>query len=184
MRVGGTASVPLAAYEARKAYMKSAPYVNFSDIGRPRSAADTIQFQMSDETGDTVVGGWTDRDSSVTVFRTAGFNADHPVYKVKMWDESGRTTERRVDLSRFDAKDADAIEVYVWTNHMARTAGLDGAARYYMGAKAAAHSFGIATQQRTNWLNIVNDLMVMRYGAGDMEGFSGLKRYWDALSEA
>ena len=36
----------------------------------------------------------------MTVYRPQGFDSANPVYKVKMWDESGKETEYMVDISK------------------------------------------------------------------------------------
>lgn len=179
MRIGGISSAPLAAYAARKAYANQMPYIEPTSL-RQTASTDTVSLSISDERGRTVVGGWMDRSNTVTVYR--GDDAARG-YRVKHWGADGRPVEYKVDPSSVDPEDANMIEMYVRSVDMVQSGALPDAKKRFMDARAAAEGSGLGALDRANWLNIVSDLMVARYGSGDMEGFGALKRYWDALSE-
>ena len=53
--------------------------------------------------------------SSYSVYKTAEFDPQYPVYKVKIWDKSGNVTERMVDVSKVDPKNCNMAEMYAYT---------------------------------------------------------------------
>ena len=138
------------------------------------------------EEGDAPIGACGLADGgSATVYKPADFDPANPVYKVKIWDEAGNGTERMVDISKVDPKNCDEIDMFAYSSHLtvsgecsnAQSAFMS-AAGYYRSSNSGADFFG-----KTNWLDVIKDIMQMQYDAGNLKGYLDFKKFWDFLEQ-
>ena len=99
----GTTGYPIAGYDTRKTERNVAGG-NFAkqvaEAAQAAGTASTVTLHGAEEgTGDIAIfsGAEVVSGTSFSVYRTQDFDSENPIYKVKMWDESGNVTEQMVD---------------------------------------------------------------------------------------
>lgn len=190
----GAAGYPITGYETRK--NKNEVGVNFV-----KQAAEAVQAsgQMvaslhgtDKETGDITVfsGAEVVTGSSISVYKSPGFDLDNPVYKVKIWDKSGNITERMVDVSKVDPKNCDTAEMYAYTANLKESgkgsfedtvlkAAVAKAVKNAEQRNSASWSFS----EKTDWVKIVKDIMQSEYSSGDLKGYMEWKKFLGFLDK-
>ena len=122
--------------------------------------------------------------TSYSVYKTQDFDPENPVYKVKLWDQSGNVTEQMVDVSKVDPKNCDTAEMYAYTANLKESgkgsfedtvlkAAVAKAVKNAEQRNASAWSFS----ERTDWVKIVNDIMQSEYRYGDLKGYMEWKKF-------
>ncbi len=147
---------------------------------------------FDNEEGDTTIGAWADPQAgtSVSVYQTADFDAENPVYKVKIWDKDGNVEERMVNLAEFDPQTADTVEMYAYSCYLSKSGKYPNADMEFMMMHAMAKGNGLIEEgakealfDQKNWLKILSDIVRMQYDVGDMQGYLRYKGFLDFLSE-
>ncbi len=143
-------------------------------------------------TGDTTIGSWADvvSGSSMSVYRTQEYDPENPVYKVKIWDPSGKVTERMVDVSEVDPQNCDTAEMYAYTSHLKESGkgSFEETVLKAAVAKAAkgAEQKGDGTfsfSEKVDWLKLADDMMQSAYRLGDLKGYMDWKGFLGILEE-
>lgn len=122
-------------------------------------------------------------ETSFSVYRTQDFEAENPVYKVKMWDESGNLTEHMVDLSKIDPKNCNTIEMYAYTAHLKEsgkgsfedTVLKAAVAKSVQDAESNSGTWSFS--EKVDWVKVVNDIMESSYQYGDLKGYMEWKKF-------
>lgn len=142
------------------------------------------------EEGDEAVTAWANvvTGTSMTVYRPKGFDPENPVYKVKMWDESGRETEYTVDISKVDPSNCNVAEMYAYSAHLSSTGEYPGALERFIMAQAhqrdsIANYSAANLFDKTNWLKVIKEVMQMQYTAGNLQGYLEYKGFLSFLME-
>lgn len=142
------------------------------------------------EEGDEAVTAWANvvTGTSMTVYRPKGFDPENPVYKVKMWDESGRETEYTVDISKVDPSNCNVAEMYAYSAHLSSTGEYPGALERFIMAQAhqrdsIANYSAANLFDKTNWLKVIKEVMQMQYTAGNLQGYLEYKGFLSFLLE-
>ncbi len=147
---------------------------------------------FDNEEGDTTIGAWADPQAgtSVSVYQPKDFDVENPVYKVKIWDKDGNVEERMVDVGKFDAQNADTVEMYAYSCYLSKSGKYPDADAEFMMMHAMAKGNGVIEEEgkealfdKKNWLKILSDIVRMQYDAGDLHGYLRHKGFLDYLSE-
>lgn len=127
--------------------------------------------------------------SSVSVYKTPDTNSENPVYKVKIWDESGNMTEHVVDVSKVNPKDCNAIEMYAYTADLKESG--KGSfedtvlkaviTKTFKDDEASTGSWSFSA--KTDWVKTVNDIMQSIYDYGDLKGYMDWKKFLELLDK-
>ena len=193
MNINGTgaAGYPAAGYETRRT-QKSVTGKNFAELSAEAVRARAILHGADEDSGDTVISSWADvvSGSSVSVCKTQDFDAANPVYQVRIWDKSGNVTEQMVDVSKADPKNCDTVEMYAYTAHL-KESGKGSCEDTVLKAAVAkavknaelrsAGSWSLS--EKTDWVNIVNDIMQSAYRYGDLKGCMEWKKFLGFLEK-
>ena len=188
MAIGGIGATgyPTAGYEIRRTERNIAGK-NFSgQMGNVKSTQGTgITLYISNPEDGEAIGSMGDHDSSVTVYKTKEFDPANPVYKVKIWDAAGNVTERMVDISKVDPKNCDEIDMFAYSSHLTVSGECPNAQSafmsadgYYRSSNSGADFFG-----KTNWVNVIKDIMQIQYHAGNLKGYLDYKQFWDFMEQ-
>ena len=144
-------------------------------------------LHISNEEDGKAIGAMCGADHSVTVYKPKDFDAENPVYKVKIWDKDGNATERMVDISKVDPKNSDFIDMFAYSSHLSATGECPSAQSSFMSSSANQHSLDERTYKdlfkETNWVNALADAMQTQYAAGNIEGYLNYKPFWDFLTK-
>ncbi len=142
------------------------------------------------EEGDEAVTAWANvvTGTSMTVYRPKGFDPENPVYKVKMWDESGKETECMVDISKVDPSNCNVAQMYAYSAHLSSTGEYPGALERFIMAQAhqrdsVANYSAASLFDKTNWLKVIKEVMQMQYTAGNLKGYLEYKGFLSFLIE-
>ncbi len=120
--------------------------------------------------------------TSMTVYRPEGFDPQNPVYKVKMWDASGRETEYMVDISKVSPSNCNVPEMYAYCAHLSSTGECPNALENFLMAHAhykdSVPNYGAENMlDKTNWLKVLQGVMEMQYKAGNLKGYMSYKGF-------
>lgn len=122
--------------------------------------------------------------SSYSVYKTAEFDPQYPVYKVKIWDKSGNVTERMVDVSKVDPKNCNTAEMYAYTADLKESG--KGSFEDTVLKAAVAKAVKNAEQksagswdfsEKTDWVKIARDIMQSAYRYGDLKGYAQWRKF-------
>lgn len=158
------------------------------NVQKSQMAGGAFELHYFDnEDGERAVSAACGTDYSVTVYEPKGFDAANPVYKVKIWDKEGNTTERMVDISQVDPKNSDFIDMYAYSSYLEKSGKCPDALSSFMGSGTACYGTGERTyddlSRKINWPDAVREMMMMQYDAGNLQGYLGYKRFLDTLME-
>ena len=122
--------------------------------------------------------------SSYSVYKTAEFDPQYPVYKVKIWDKSGNVTERMVDVSKVDPRNCNTAEMYAYTADLKESG--KGSFEDTVLKAAVAKAVKNAEQksagswdfsEKTDWVKIARDIMQSAYRYGDLKGYAQWRKF-------
>lgn len=160
----------------------------FARMVQERQAAGTrptlvLHGKNDADEGETVVGSSIDArtGASIAVYRPQDFDADNPVYHVKVWDSDGNMTEQMVDLSKIDPKNSNEIEMSAYAWHLSSTGKCPNAFLNFAGVRSHNQTeeknySADSAFKKFNWMNIVKDFMQMQYDAHNMKGYLDYKK--------
>ena len=189
----GTTGYPIAGYDTRKTERNVAGG-NFAkqaeEAAQATAQTSTAILHGSDEeTGDKAVFSSVClvNNSSITVYKPQDFDPNNPVYKVKIWDKDGNITEHMVDVSKFDPKNSDTIDMYAYAAYLKDsgkgsfedTVLKAGVAKY--GEPENYGTFSFSTKM--NWVDIVKDIMQSEYSYGDLKGYMEWQKFLELLDK-
>lgn len=188
----GAAGYPMTGYETRKTEN------NAAEAGFAKQAVEAAQAAgrataalhgADGENGESTVFSGVDlvSGSSYSVCMTQDFDPENPIYKVKIWDNSGNVTERTVDVSQVDPKNCDTAELYAYTANLKEsgkgsfeeTVLKSVVAKTVKAAESRSGSWSFS--EKTDWAKIVNDIMQSEYRYGDLKGYMEWKKFLDFL---
>lgn len=186
-----TAQLPVTGYGTgrtkQKAIETSSKEQIFEPVQRSQMAGGAFELHISNETDGEAIGAACGTDYSVTVYKPKDFDAGNPVYKVKIWDKDGNTTERMVDVSKVDPKNSDYIDMFAYSSHLTASGECPSAQSSFLSSAAYQHGLDNRTYkdlfQETNWVSLLADAMQTQYKAGNIEGYWGYKPFWDFLTK-
>lgn len=142
------------------------------------------------DNGEKAIGAWADAQTgiSVTVYKPQNFDEENPIYHVKIWDADGNITERMVDLSEIDSKNSDVFDMYAYSCYLSNSHKCPEAQIRFMMAQAqyqgSQKNYTFESMfYKTNWLDIVEDIMQMQYDAGNLKGYLDYKKFRDFLAQ-
>lgn len=165
---------------------------NFAEQAVEAIQATAILHGADEGSGDIPVSSWADvvSGSSISVYRAQDFDAANPVYKVKTWDKSGKVTEQMVDVSKVDPKNCDTAEMYAYTACLKDSG--KGSFEDTVLKAAVAKAVKNAEQrsaglwnfsERTDWVQIANDIMQSEYQYGNRKAFMEWKKFLGFLEK-
>ncbi len=148
-------------------------------------SSNTLVLHGTDTAEDgEVVTAWANvvTSTSMTVYRPQGFDPQNPVYKVKMWDASGKETEYMIDISKINPADCNVPEMYAYCAHLSSTGECPEALEKFLMAHAhykdSVKNYGAENLlDKTNWLKVLEDVMKMQYKAGNLKGYMAYKGF-------
>ena len=157
-----------------------------AEAAQAAGTAPVVTLHGAEEgTGDIAIfsGAEIVSGTSFSVYRTQDFEAENPVYKVKMWDESGNLTEHMVDLSKIDPKNCNTIEMYAYTAHLKEsgkgsfedTVLKAAVAKSVQDAESNSGTWSFS--EKVDWVKVVNDIMESSYQCGDLQGYMEWKKF-------
>lgn len=199
MYIGGMNSINyLNGYgQERVSYPMTGP--GFMDVfQRAAASANSAKSRTSTElklhgkadagTGEQIVGSFINvqAGTSSAIYKPKDFDASNPIYHVKTWDMDGNMTERMVDLSKFNSRNCDDVEMYTYSWHLNNSGQYPKAQLKFAAARAywqsmSANPYSSYMPARTNWVNVVNSLMQTQYDAGNLLGYMDYKKYLSFL---
>lgn len=145
----------------------------------------TFELHISNDTDGEAVGASCGTDYSVTVYKPKDFDSANPIYKVKVWDKEGNTTERMVDVSQVDPADCDYIDMFAYSSHLSVNGECRSAQSSFMHSAGNPHGADGRTYrdlfQNTDWVSRLAEAMQTQYDAGNIEGYLSYKPFWDFL---
>lgn len=122
--------------------------------------------------------------SSYSVYKTAEFDPENPVYKVKIWDKSGNVTERMVDVSKVNPKNCDTAEMYAYTADLKESGkgSFEDTVLKAVVAKAVKNAEQKSAgswdfSEKTDWVKIARDIMRSAYRYGDLQGYAQWRKF-------
>ncbi len=160
-----------------------------AQAGTPRKwdvtcSSTNVVLHGADSLEGEVVTAWANVASgtSMTVYKPQGFDPANPVYKVKMWDASGKEQEFMVDISKVNPKNCNTIEMYAYSAHLSASGECPDALERFLMAQAhyrdSIANYGCKNLfDRTDWLQVVKDVMQMQYKAGNLKGYLEYKGF-------
>lgn len=125
---------------------------------------------------------------SISAYKTADFDSENTVYKVKIWDQSGNVTERMVDVSEVDLTNCDTVELYAYAANLKESG--KGSFEYTVLNAVIAKAVKNAEQknsaswsysEKTDWIEVVKELMQSAYSCGDMNGYMEWNKFLELL---
>jgi hypothetical protein len=122
----------------------------------------------------------------MTAYKPKDFDESNPVYKVRIWDEAGNVTERTVDISQVDPTSCDEIDMFAYSSYLTDSGKCSNAQSAFMGARAdynSSNDYYSGSPDKTNWLDVVKQIMQMQYDAGNLEGYLDYKKFLDYLEQ-
>ncbi len=138
--------------------------------------------------GDEAVTAWANvaAGTSMTVYRPREFDPEHPVYKVKMWEESGEVRECMVDIAKVDPANANVLEMFAYSAHLGSSGEYPGALERFLMAQAhqrdSVKGYGAKNLfDKTDWLKVLQEVMQMQYSVGNLKGYLDYKGFRDFL---
>ena len=118
---------------------------------------------------------------SMTIYKGQDFNEEEPVYHVKIWDEEGGITKRKVDIAKIDSKNCDEVDMLTFSAHLSISGQYLQAYFKFASAKVYAQKKQAACYpdifQNTDWRAIVRDFMQIQYDAGNVKGYLEYKKF-------
>ena len=188
----GTTHYPTG-HETKKAE-QNAIGVNFArQVAEATQAAGTapvVTLHGAEEgTGDIAIfsGAEVVSGTSFSVYSIQDFASENPVYKVKMWDESGNIIEHMVDVSKIDPKNCNTIELYAYTAHLKESGkgsfedNVLKAAVAKSVQDAESNSGTWSFSEKVDWVKVANDIMESSYQCGDLQGYMEWKKFLGLL---
>jgi hypothetical protein len=193
MSIGGigTNAYQTTGYEAGRTTKKTnsnnfAGQLNGASAVKISSETTTLHWFDSGE-GDKPVGAVSTPDGgSMTAYKPKDFDESNPVYKVKIWDEAGNVTERTVDISQVDPTNCDEIDMFAYSSYLTVSGKCSNAQSAFLGARAdynSSNDYYGGSPDKTNWLDVVKQIMQMQYDAGNLEGYLDYKKFLDYLEQ-
>ena len=163
-----------------------------AEAAQAAGTAPAVTLHGAEEgTGDIAIfsGAEVVSGTSFSVYRTQDFDPENPVYKVKMWDESGNVTEQMVDVSKIDPKNCNTVEMYAYTAHLKEsgkgsfedTVLKAAVAKSVQDAESNSGTWSFS--EKVDWVKVVNDIMQSAYCCGDMKGYMEWKKFLDLLGD-
>lgn len=144
-----------------------------------------FELHISNGTDGEAVSAACGADYSVTVYRPKDFDPANPVYRVKVWDREGNTTERMVDVSQVNPTDCDYLDMFAYSSHLSATGECRSAQSAFTHSAKNPHGADDTTYrdlfQATNWVSRLTEAMQTQYDAGNIEGYLHYKPFWDFL---
>lgn len=161
-----------------------------AEAAQAKGSAAAVLHGAEEGSGDSTVSSWADvvNGTSISVYKPQDFNPDHPVYKVKTWDQAGNVTEQMVDVSKVDPRNCDTAQMYAYTCHLKESG--KGSFEDTVLKAAVAKSVENAEQrtggswdfaEKRDWVEIVKDIMQSEYRYGDLKGYMEWKKFLDLL---
>ena len=140
-------------------------------------------------TGEQIVGSFINvqAGTSSAIYKPEDFDASNPVYHVKTWDMEGNMTERTVDLSKFNPRNCDDVDMYTFSWHLNNSGQYPQAQLKFAAARAyqqsmQGNSLWSYLPTQTNWVNVINSLMLTQYNAGNFQGYLDYNKFLGFLS--
>ena len=180
-----------AGYETKKTECNRRSFARqAAEAAQAAGTAPAVMLHGAEEgTGDIAIFSGAEVMSGISfcVYRTQDFASENPVYKVKMWDESGNIIEHMVDVSKIDPKNCNTIELYAYTAHLKESG--KGSFEDNVLKAAVANSVQDAESnsgtwsfsEKVDWVKVVNDIMQSAYSCGDLKGYLEWKEFWGFL---
>ena len=184
MNVGGVNTNYPMGYEARRIQRATSETSFASTMGKTTGTKGVgFVIHTSNEEDGIAIGSSADRNGSVAVYKPNDFDPENPVYKVKVWDAAGNVTEERmVDISKVDPNHSNYVDMFAYSSHLTDSGKCPGAQAAFMGASFSAGNessyFG-----KSNWFDIIKDIMQMQFDAGNYAGYAKYKQFWDFLDQ-
>lgn len=154
------------------------------------SSSALVLHGADEESGDTLVNAWADNvdDFSVSVYKPKDFDADNPVYKVKVWDKAGNETEQMIEVSKVNPENCNTIEMYAYAAYLDDTGEFEGALRKFISAKAQArteeqHVGAYDLTESFDWVEIIRRITQSQYDANNLKGYMEWKKFLDYLED-
>lgn len=142
------------------------------------------------EEGDTLLGAIAGGgQSSMSVFKTKDFDPKNPIYKVKIWDRQGHTTEKMVDVSKINPSNCDSVEMYAYSCYLTDSGkyleAQDTFSRLHSFSKntGTGESFDQCLGNITNWTQLAKQIMQMQYDGGNLSGYLDYKKFYDFMND-
>ncbi len=177
-----------AGYEEKAAENASAGKA--PDMWNVTCSSNNLVLHGTDTADGEVVTAWVNvaAGTSMTVYRPDGFDSQHPVYKVKMWEESGKVTECMVDIEKVDPTKCNALEMYAYSAHLSSSGEYPGALERFLMAQAHQRDSisgysGKNLLDKTDWLKVLEKVMQMQSQVGNLQGYLDYKGFHDFLSK-
>lgn len=145
----------------------------------------------SPDASEKLVGAWASNDgNSISIFRPADFDPEHPVYRAKIWDAAGNVTEREIDISHINPQSSDKVEMFAYSSHLSDTGQCsDAQLRFMMACETAAANAanensdeGLSLSQKVNWRETVAAFMKRQREVGNMESYLASENFLSFLS--
>lgn len=162
---------------------------NRSSVRASSSTEMKLHGKADADTGEQVVGSFVNvqAGTSSAIYKTKDFDASNPVYHVKTWDMEGNMTERMVDLSKFNPRKCDDVDMYTFSWHLNNSGQYPQAQLKFAAARAYQQSaqkngFQSYVPTQTNWVNVINSLMLMQYNAGNFQGYLDYNKFLGFLN--
>lgn len=189
----GAAGSPVTGYETRRTERNVAGGDFAKQAAQAAGQTQTATLHGAEEgSGDITIfsGAEIASGSSYSVYKTPDFDPANPVYKVKIWDNSGNATERMVDVSKVDPENCDTVEMYAYTADLKESgkgsfedtvlkAAVAKAVKNAEQRSSASWNFS----EKTDWVKIVNDIMQSEYSYGDLKGYMEWKKFLGFLDK-
>ena len=159
----------------------------FDTAQKTQNTGGGFVLHISNEQDGEAIGAMCGADHSVTVFKPKNFDAENPVYKVKIWDKDGNATERMVDVSKVDPRNSDYIDMYAYASHLTDSGQCPSAQSAFTSSAMNQHSMEERSYKdlfrKTDWVSQLEDAMQTQYAAGNIEGYLHYKPFWDFLTK-
>lgn len=178
---------PTVGYETKKA-QRNVTGANYArqaaEAAQAAGQATAILHGADEGSGDITIfsGAELVSGSSVSVYKTQDFDPENPVYKVKIWDQSGNITQRMIDVSKVDPKNCDTAELYAYTADL-KESGKGSFEDTVLKAAVArsvkdaeSRSVAWSFSEKFDWVNIVKGIMQSEYRYGDLKGYMEWKK--------
>lgn len=153
---------------------------------QPVGPASFVLHGASPDASEKLIGAWASNDGiSISIFRPADFDPEHPVYRAKVWDATGNITERAIDISKVDPQNADKVEMFAYSSHLSDTGQCsDAQTRFLMASDtvAAKGEDGLALDHKINWQAAVAEFMERQRAAGSRENYLASEEFLSFLS--
>ena len=138
-----------------------------------------------DKSEGRVVGASGGVNNSYTVYEPKDFDPEHPMYKVKIWDEDGNATEHMVDLSEVSSENSSYIDMYAKSCYLSASGECTDAQTTFMivgnSSRGATERTYDSLFEKGNWMDRIRDFASMQYKAGNLEGYLRYRSVWEYL---